>query len=546
VALDCLDAARTRLMSMGWAEDMGLGKDEALVAALAVRLVGFGDLLLPDALTALEALTWEDVTECGDALLLTLKAAGGLEVMAGADERFLFKVLRARGLAQPFEGCRREVVDRVVAAVAGSGATLEALRQSNLFLHLTTHTNEEIGYLSARVSRWIVGERRSHGARQRRVDYGLLKPLYRHLQELRGKRLNTSEVRGLLDRLAVGWERNPQDLLKGSSLLQAVSTSNPAGQPRGTISAHTARNVLEDILRILGNRGPEDLGDLTVDDIAEANAGRRGGWGRTRDAWSAIQGAARLLDISLPKIRLPLDEVVFSGRHVPPLSRRADAVARLPVEQQPLAAFLLTILSAVRHSEAERLSPKDVRVILGDQDKTGPPRILIQIGIQKGGRPGRRKVMVEPWAAELAKLWPPLFGMLDPDQPLIEAWPGGGDPLRSRGPLRAAFAALDEVWFPHLSRTMGAVAMTQAGVDRAVIGQYLGHRALASAANYVVLDQMSIGARARQGRESPRSCLTTRAIAYCLGLSASQAARLHAETSGDTIALTARVKRIRR
>jgi hypothetical protein len=105
---------------------------------------------------------------------------------------------------------------------------------------------------------------------------------------------------------------------------------------------------------------------------------------------------------------------------------------------------------------------------------------------------------------------------------------------------------MDEVWFPHLVTTMGSVAMTQAGVDWAVIGQHLGHRALASTANYVVLDQMSIGAGVGQGKASQRSCLTTRAIAYCLGLSPSQAARWHAETGGDPTALTARVKRIRR
>jgi hypothetical protein len=88
--------------------------------------------------------------------------------------------------------------------------------------------------------------------------------------------------------------------------------------------------------------------------------------------------------------------------------------------------------------------------------------------------------------------------------------------------------------------------MTQAGVDRALIGQHLGHRALASTANYVVLDQMSIGAGVGQGKASQQSCLTTRAIAYCLGLSPSQAARWHAETGGDPMVLTARVKRIRR
>lgn len=533
VGLDRRDAVHASLMEMRWPDEMGLEKDEALTTALLLRLVGFGDLLVQEPLTALESLTWDDVTDTGDGLILKIPGAGGLEVWAGSEEQFLFGILRDRGLERPFVACSQDTADRAVAALVGPGATLEALRQSNLLTHLQTHTNEEIGYLSARTSRWTVGERKSQGSRPYRLAYGIWKRFHNCLRKMGKERLDEGKMRRLIDAHVPGWEQTAEDLLKGHALLAAARTSRPPGARRGTMSANTAKNVLEDVLRILGHASIEHLARFGLEDLVDANGGRRGGWDRTRDAWSAIRGAARSLEIPLPRFPLPRDEVSFRGRRIPPISKFAEAVATLPPEEQAVAALLITILTAVRDSEIKILDSSDLRLIPAACGGGGEARILVQIDKQKGGGPGRRQIHVAPWAAPWVEDWVAILGSLRPDQQLLDAWPGAGNPLRPGGPLRSAFATIGEAWSSHLCRNIAAMEMTDAGVDRALIGLRLGHGALSSSASYVVLDPGRIGSRREPAGKAGGSQLSAHAIAYCLGLSVSQISRRRAKTGGD-------------
>jgi hypothetical protein len=157
VALDRIERARDDLISMRWASGPGAASQQVIAATLATHLVAFGQLLLPNPVDALRNVTWEDISPSGENLLLTLRSAGGLQLVLGPVERLLIAALQQCQPAWPFEGLDIEQLDRLSATVFGPGATLERLRQGNLLRHLLTHTNEEIGYLCGRVSRSVVG-----------------------------------------------------------------------------------------------------------------------------------------------------------------------------------------------------------------------------------------------------------------------------------------------------------------------------------------------------------------------------------------------------